>query len=147
VVGAGLTTVILILGLTGWVTYARVIRGEVLKTRSLDYVTAAYAIGQRPAMIMFRHILPNVISTAIILAATQVGVTILAESSLSFLGLGVRNPTITWGVMLADGRQYITSAWWMTTWPGIATTITVLGVVFLGDWLRDILDPKVRGRD
>lgn len=147
IVGAGLTTVILILGLTGWVTYARVIRGEVLKTRGLDYVTAAYALGQRPYMIMFRHILPNVISTAIVLAATQVGVTILAESSLSFLGLGVKPPTITWGVMLADGRQYITSAWWMTTWPGIATTITVLGAVFLGDWLRDVLDPKTRGRD
>jgi peptide/nickel transport system permease protein len=146
IVGAGLGTLILILGLTGWVTYARVIRGEVLKTRSLDYVTAAYAIGQTRLMIMLRHILPNVISSAVVLAATQVGVTILAESSLSFLGLGVKPPEVTWGVMLADGRQYITSAWWMTTYPGVATTITVLGVVFLGDWLRDVLDPKVRGR-
>jgi peptide/nickel transport system permease protein len=146
IVGAGLGTLILILGLTGWVTYARVIRGEVLKTRSLDYITAAYAIGQTRLMIMIKHILPNVISSAVVLAATQVGVTILAESSLSFLGLGVKPPEVTWGVMLADGRQYITSAWWMTTYPGIATTITVLGVVFLGDWLRDVLDPKVRGR-
>ncbi|MBK8021193.1 MAG: ABC transporter permease [Chloroflexi bacterium] len=146
IIGAGLATLILILGLTGWVTYARVIRGEVLKTRSLDYILAAYAIGQTRAKIMFMHILPNVVSTAIVLAATQVGVTILAESSLSFLGLGVKPPEVTWGVMLADGRQYISSAWWMTTYPGIAITITVLGVVFLGDWLRDILDPKVRGR-
>ncbi len=146
IVGAGLTTVILILGLTGWVTYARVIRAEVLKTRNLEYITAAYAIGQRPVVIMFQHILRNVISTAIVLGATQVGITILAESSLSFLGLGVKPPIITWGVMLADGRQYITSAWWMTTYPGVATTITVLGVVFLGDWVRDMLDPKVRGR-
>lgn len=146
IVGAGLTTLILVLGFTGWVTYARVIRGEVLKVRELEYVTAAYAIGQRPVMIMFRQILPNVISSAIILAATQVGTTILAESSLSFLGLGVKPPTVTWGLMLADGRQYLSSAWWMTTFPGLAITITVLGAVFLGDWLRDMLDPNIRGR-
>lgn len=144
VIGAGLTTLILILGLTGWVTYARVIRGEVLKVREFEYVTAAYAIGQRPIMVMLKQILPNVISTGIVLAATQVGVTILAESSLSFLGLGVKPPQVTWGLMLADGRQYIGSAWWMTTFPGLAITFTVLGVVFLGDWLRDVLDPNVR---
>ncbi len=113
----------------------------------MEYVTATRAMGQREYKIMFRHILPNVISSAIILAAIQVGVTILAESSLSFLGLGVKPPTVTWGLMLADGRQYIGSAWWMTTFPGIAITISVLGVVFLGDWLRDILDPTMRGRD
>jgi len=144
--GGGLPTLILILGLTGWVTYARVIRGEVLKVREMEYVTAAYALGQNRRKVMFLHILPNVISSAIILAAVQVGVTILAESSLSFLGLGVKPPTVTWGLMLADGRQYINSSWWMTTFPGIAITITVLGVVFLGDWLRDFLDPNVRGR-
>ncbi|MCY4466286.1 MAG: ABC transporter permease [Chloroflexi bacterium] len=146
VVGAGLGTLILILGLTGWVTYARVIRGEVLKVREQDYVIAAYALGQRRLVVMLRHILPNVISSAIVLAAVQVGVTVLAESSLSFLGLGVKPPTVTWGLMLSDGRQYINSAWWMTTFPGIAITVTVLGVVFLGDWLRDFLDPNVRGR-
>lgn len=146
VVGAGLTTLILILGLTGWVTYSRVIRAEVLKTREMEYITAAYAIGQNQFRVMMFHILPNVISSAIVLAAVQVGVTILAESSLSFLGLGVKSPIVTWGLMLADGRQYINSAWWMTTFPGIAITITVLGVVFLGDWLRDLLDPNVRGR-
>lgn len=147
VVGAGLTTLILILGLTGWVSYARVIRGEVLKVRELEFVLAARALGQTEIAIMLRHVLPNVISSAIILAAIQVGVTILAESSLSFLGLGVKPPTVTWGIMLADGRQYIGSAWWMTMFPGIAITITVLGVVFLGDWLRDILDPTMRGRE
>ena len=146
VVGAGLGTLILILGLTGWVTYARVIRGEVLKVREQEYVIAAYAVGQRRLVVMLRHILPNVISSAIVLAAVQVGVTVLAESSLSFLGLGVKPPTVTWGLMLSDGRQYINSAWWMTTFPGIAITVTVLGVVFLGDWLRDFLDPNVRGR-
>jgi peptide/nickel transport system permease protein len=146
VLSAGLGTLILILGLTGWVTYARVIRGEVLKAREMEYIVASYAIGQSRFNIIFRHILPNVISSGIILAASQVGVAILAESSLSFLGLGVKPPTVTWGLMLADGRQVINSAWWMTTFPGIAITITVLGVTFLGDWLRDVLDPNVRGR-
>ena len=146
VVGAGLSTLILILGFTGWITYARVIRGEVLKVREMEYVIAAYALGQSRGKVMLLHILPNVVSSAIVLAAVQVGVTILAESSLSFLGLGVKPPTVTWGLMLADGRQYINSAWWMTAYPGIAITITVLGVVFLGDWLRDFLDPNVRGR-
>jgi len=146
VVGSGLFTLILILGLTGWVTYARVVRGEVLKVRSLEYVTAARAIGMSNTRLMFVHILPNVLASAIVLAANQIGITILAESSLSFLGLGVRSPTVTWGLMLADGKQYINSAWWMTTFPGIAITITVLGAVMLGDWLRDVLDPNLRGR-
>ncbi len=146
VVGAGLGTLILILGCTGWVTYARVIRGEVLKVREMEYVVAAYAVGQNRPLVMLRHILPNVISSAIVLAAVQVAVTILAESSLSFLGLGVKTPTVTWGLMLADGKAYINSAWWMTFYPGIAITVTVLGVVFLGDWLRDFLDPNIRAR-
>ena len=96
VVGAGLSTLILILGFTGWTTYARVIRGEVLKVREMEYVVAAYALGQSRAKVMFLHILPNVVHSAIVLAAVQVGVTILAESSLSFLGLGVKPPTVTW---------------------------------------------------
>ena len=147
IVGPGLVTLILILGLSGWVTYARVIRGEVLKARENDYVMAAWSIGQRPLWVVLHHILPNVIASAIVLAALQVGITMLAESSLSFLGLGVKPPTVTWGIQLADGKSVINSAWWMTAYPGIAITITVLGVVFLGDWLRDSLDPNVRGRD
>ena len=146
VVGAGLGTLILILGLTGWVSYARVTRGEVLALRELDYVLAARVIGQTPWRIMIQHILPNVLSSAIVLAALQVGTAILAESSLSFLGLGVQPPSITWGLILADGRQYVGSAWWMATFPGVAITVTVLGVVFLGDWLRDVLDPRLRQR-
>jgi peptide/nickel transport system permease protein len=147
VVGAGLTTLVLILGLTSWVTYARVVRGEVLVVREVEYITAAEVIGQSRMKIMLKHVLPNVLASAIILSALQVATTILAESSLSFLGLGVQPPTITWGLMLADGRQYMGSAWWMTTFPGIAITITVLGVVFVGDWLRDVLDPRLRGRE
>ncbi len=145
VVGAGIFTLILILGFTGWVTYARVTRGEVLVAKELDYVIAATVVGQSKLKIMFQHILPNVMSSAVVLAALQVGVTIIAESSLSFLGLGVQPPSVTWGLMLADGRASIGSAWWMTTFPGIAITIVVLGVVFLGDWMRDVLDPRLRG--
>ena len=145
VVGAGIFTLIFILGFTGWVTYARVTRGEVLVAKELDYVIAATVVGQSKLKIMFQHILPNVMSSAVVLAALQVGVTIIAESSLSFLGLGVQPPSVTWGLMLADGRASIGSAWWMTTFPGIAITVVVLGVVFLGDWMRDVLDPRLRG--
>lgn len=147
VVGPGLFTLILILGLTGWVSYARVARGEVLVVRNLEYVTAARVIGQKTPLLILKHVQPNVMGSAIVLAAMEVGSVILAESSLSFLGLGVQPPTVTWGLMLADGRQYLGSAWWMTTFPGIAISITVLGIVFVGDWLRDVLDPRMRGRD
>ena len=144
VVGPGLTTLIMVLALVNWVTYARVVRAEVLRERETEYVVAARVIGQSEIMIMFKHVLPNVVATAIVLAAMEVAVTILAESSLSYLGLGVQPPTVTWGLILADGRQYLGSAWWMTTFPGVAITVTVLGVVFLGDWLRDVLDPRLR---
>jgi peptide/nickel transport system permease protein len=143
VIGPGLVTIILILGFTGWVTYSRVVRGEVLATREREYIMAAQAIGQRGVIILFRHILRNVTSSVIVLATLQVATSILAESSLSFLGLGVQPPTVTWGGMLADGRQHIGGAWWLATFPGLAITVTVLGIVFLGDWLRDILDPRL----
>lgn len=146
VVGAGLVTLILILGVTSWVTYARVTRAEVLAVREMDYIMAARALGQSGVKIMFRHILPNVTGSIIVLATMMVATTMLAEAALSFLGLGVQPPTVTWGLMLSDGRQYIGSAWWMSTFPGIAITVTVLGVVFLGDWLRDLLDPRLQGR-
>jgi peptide/nickel transport system permease protein len=146
VLGPSLFTLILILGLTRWVTYARVTRGETLAVREMEYVTAARALGQSNTLIMFRHILPNVSGSILVLATLMIATAVLAESALSFLGLGVQPPTITWGLMLADGRQYIGSAWWMTTFPGVAITITVLGVVFIGDWLRDVLDPRLKGR-
>ena len=144
--GAGLGTLILILGLTGWVTYARVVRGEVLVVRELEYITAARVIGQPQAKIMVKHVLPNVITSAIVLAALQVG----RPSWPSLLSVSWdwgATSEVTWGLMLADGRQYLGSAWWMATFPGIAITFTVLGVVFLGDWLRDVLDPRLRGQE
>jgi peptide/nickel transport system permease protein len=144
IVGAGLVTLILILGFTGWVTYSRIVRSEVLVLRAQEFIVAARVIGQSSPLIMFRHILPNVWGSVIVLATLQVGTSILAEASLSFLGLGVEPTTITWGIMLADGREYVGSAWWLTTFPGIAITLTVLGVSFLGDWLRDVLDPRLR---
>lgn len=144
VVGPSLITLILILAFFNWVTYARVVRSEVLVMREQEFILAARAIGQKEHRIMLKHILPNILPSAIIIAAMEVAVAILAESSLSFLGLGVQPPTITWGLMLSDGRQYLGSAWWLATFPGVAITITVLGVVFVGDWLRDVLDPRLR---
>ena len=145
--GPSLFNAMVALGLAGIPGYGRVVRGATLATRELVYIRAAQATGLRDSRIILQHILPNVIASAIVLAALQVGITMLAESSLSFLGLGVKPPTVTWGIQLADGKSVINSAWWMTTYPGIAITITVLGVVFLGDWLRDSLDPNIRGRD
>lgn len=143
-VGGGLWTIIVILGLTGWVGYARVVRSEALSIREREYILATQAIGQREGAIIFRHIMPNIMSSVIIMATLEVSRTIVAESTLSFLGLGVLSPTITWGNMLADGRDYVGSAWWMVTFPGLAITLTVLGVVLLGDWMRDVLDPRLR---
>ena len=143
-VGGGLWTIIIILGLTGWVSYARVVRSETLSIREREYVLATQAIGQRQGAIIFRHIMPNIMSSVIVMATLEVSRTIVAEATLSFLGLGVLSPQITWGNMLADGRDYVGSAWWMVTFPGLAITITVLGVVLLGDWMRDVLDPRLR---
>lgn len=143
-VGGGLWTIILILGLTGWVAYARVVRSETFSIREREFILATRAIGQRQGAIIFRHVMPNIMSSVIIMATLEVSRAIVAESTLSFLGLGVLSPTITWGNMLADGRDYVGSAWWMVTFPGLAITITVLGVVLLGDWMRDILDPRLR---
>lgn len=144
IVGPGLLTLIGILGVTRWVTYARVVRGETLTTREREYVHAARALGQRNVWILFRHILPNVRSSIIVLATLNVGTVILAESSLSFLGLGVPPTIPTWGGILSDGRNYITHAWWVATFPGMAISLTVLGITFLGDWLRDYYDPRLR---
>lgn len=144
VLGPGLVNLILVLGIAGWVTYARVVRGEVLSAKEEEYVVAARVAGQREWRIAVRHVLPNVVAPVVVLLALNVGTTIIAESALSYLGLGVQPPTVTWGGMLADGREYLTSSWWLATFPGVAITATVLGVTFLGDWLRDVLDPRLR---
>ncbi len=142
VTGPGISTLVVALGLTNWVVYARLVRGEVLSIRERDYVKAARSIGVKNAAIIMRHILPNVFSSFVVVSALTVATTIISEASLSFLGLGIQPPTVSWGVMLSDGRNYLATSWWIATFPGIAITVTVLGIMFLGDWLRDVLDPR-----
>jgi peptide/nickel transport system permease protein len=144
VLGAGLLNVILVLGIGSWVPYARIVRGQVLSARNQEYVLAARMIGARDPVILFRHLLPNVITPAIIVATFGVAAAIIGEATLSYLGLGIQPPTPTWGNMLADGRAYVASAWWLATFPGLAIMATVLSINMIGDWLRDLLDPRLR---
>jgi peptide/nickel transport system permease protein len=146
VFGPSLLTLILVIGATNWVTYARVIRGEVLSIKEREFVKASYSIGTRHTKIMYQHILPNVFSSFIVISTLSVATTIILEASLSFLGLGIQPPTVSWGGMLSAGRNYLATSWWVATFPGIAITITVLGIIFLGDWLRDVLDPRSQAR-
>lgn len=141
--GDSLLILIIVLGMTGWVTFARVVRAEVLSVKELEYVEAVRALGVRRVAILLKHVLPNISASIIVLGTLQVATVIIAESSLSFLGLGVQPPSVTWGTMLADGRDYLATSWWLATFPGIAITLTALGMILLGDWLRDVLDPKM----
>jgi ABC-type dipeptide/oligopeptide/nickel transport system permease subunit len=140
----GLTNVILVLGITGWVTYARLVRAETLAIREREFIQAARTAGARPLRIMLRHILPNVAPTLIVWATLQLGAVIVLEATLTFLGLGVEASIPTWGRMLADGRSYIQNQWWLTAFPGVAIMLTVLGINLLGDGVRDWLDPQLR---
>ena len=140
----GLSTVIFVIVLTYWAWYARIIRGEVMTLKGRDYIAFARVAGVGTPTILMRHLLPNIFNTLIVLATLQVGQVILFEASLSFLGLGIQQPDISWGLMLADARQYITNAWWAITMPGIAIMLTCLSANVFGDWLRDRLDPRLR---
>ncbi len=144
VVGPGLWTVIAAIGLTSWVQYVRVVRAQAMSLREREFVAAAEAAGATPARILARHLLPNVASAAIVLGTFEIARAIVLESSLSFLGLGVPPTTPSWGGMLADGRQYLDTAWWTALFPGLAIMIAVMGVNLLGDGLRDALDPEMR---
>ncbi|MCF6411631.1 ABC transporter permease [Pseudalkalibacillus salsuginis] len=144
VIGPSLMTMIFALGGTTWVVYARMVRGETLSVKERDYVRSARAVGAKDARIIWQYILPNIVSSFIVIATLNVATTIILESSLSFLGLGIQPPDVSWGLMLSDGREYLATSWWVATFPGIAITITVLGIIFLGDWLRDVLDPKMK---
>lgn len=144
VLGPSLVTLILVLGGTTWVVYARMVRSETLSVKERDYVRSARAIGAKNFRIIVKYVLPNVISSFIVIATLNVASTIILEASLSFLGLGIQPPDVSWGLMLSDGREYIATSWWVATFPGLAITITVLGVIFLGDWLRDVLDPRIK---
>ncbi|SDD79394.1 peptide/nickel transport system permease protein [Paenibacillus sp. UNCCL117] len=140
--GPGLMTLIVVLGVTNWVVYARVIRSEVLSVKEREFVRAARSIGVRDTVIMVRHLLPNIFSSFSVIATLSMATTIIAEASLSFLGLGIQPPTISWGGMLSSGREYLATNWALATFPGIAITLTTLGIIFLGDWLRDVFDPR-----
>ena len=144
VLGSGLGKVIGVLGFTSWVTYARVIRGEVLAIREREYIEAARAIGCTDWRIMRQHVLPNTFAPLFVIASFAVASAIVAEASLSFLGLGVPPAIPTWGGMLAASRDYLRDAWWPVTFPGIAIMLTVLSINSLGDWLRDYLDPRLK---
>ena len=146
VLGPSLANLVVVLALTGWVNYARVIRGEVLSLREREFVVAARVMGAPTWRILARHLLPNVASTLIVLASLELARVVIQEGSLSFLGLGVQPPTPSWGRMLSEGRDYIATAWWLATFPGLAILLLVLSVNLVGDWLRDELDPRRRGR-
>jgi peptide/nickel transport system permease protein len=143
VVGSGLGNVVLVLGVTGWVTYARIARAEALSLRHREFVESARALGARDAAILWRHVLPNVLPPLVVVATFSVARTIIAEASLSFLGLGLPPPAPSWGAMLDEGRNYLTTGWWLALFPGVAILAVVLGINLVGDWLRDVLDPRV----
>jgi peptide/nickel transport system permease protein len=144
VLGPSLPNLIVVVGLSGWVTYARVARSVTLRIKSEDYVLAVRSIGGRDSRILFRHILPNFVPTLIVLATLDMPRLIILESTLSFLGLGIQPPTPSWGGMVADGRAYLETAWWIGVAPGLALMLTTLSINRVGDWLRAVLDPALR---
>ncbi len=136
--------VVVVLGLTGWMGTSRIVRGEVLSLREREFVQAARALGMGDLRIITRHVIPNTMAPVIVSATLGIGLTILTEASLSFLGLGVQPPTPSWGNMVSDGRDALTQAWWIATFPGLAIVLTVVAFNLLGDGLRDALDPRLR---
>jgi peptide/nickel transport system permease protein len=142
--GPSLLNVILVMAVTRWVQFARIVRADVLSIREREFVSGARARGNRSMRLLLRHVLPNALTPIIVVATLELAFMIIYESALSFLGLGVQPPTPTWGWMLADGRNYVATAWWLATLPGLAIMLTVLAVNLLGDWLRDTLDPRLK---
>jgi peptide/nickel transport system permease protein len=144
VLGPSINNVVLALSIIGWVGYARLVRGQVLKVREMEYVTAAKALGAKSPRVIIRHVLPNVINPVIVMATLGLAGAVLAEAALSFLGLGVQPPTPSWGAMLTSGRRYLGLANHLAIFPGAAIMLAVMGLNFLGDGLIDALDPKYR---
>ena len=142
--GPGFQTVVLVIALLLWARFARMVRGEALAIKQQDFIARAQVAGASPLRIMARHIFPNVVNTVVVLATLEVGHVIILESTLSFLGAGLVKPTPAWGLMVADGRALIVTAWWLFFFPTLAIVLTVLSMNLLGDWLRDRLDPKLR---
>ena len=144
IVGLGLRNIIISLSVAGWVVYARVVRGEVLSVKQREFVQAAAALGMGRARMLFGHVLPNVAPSIIVVASLQFSQFIVAEAAISFLGFGVQPPTPAWGSMLSESRDFLYVAWWLAAFPGAALALTALGINLVGDWLRDVLDPKLR---
>lgn len=144
VLGPSLANLIYVIGLMLWARYARVVRGEVLSWKEQEFIAYARVAGASSLKIMIRHLLPNIINTLMVLITFQTGYVIILESSLSFLGAGVPPPTPTWGGMVAEGRGYIITGWWLSVFSGLAISFVVLSLNLFGDWLRDFLDPKLR---
>ena len=145
VLGPSFPTLVVVVGLSGWVNYARVLRSQVLVLRSRDFVDAILGLGGSTGRVVLRHILPNILSTLVVIATLELARAIVLEATLSFLGLGIQPPTPSWGGMIQEGREYLDSAWWISTFPGLILMLTSLVVSRLGDWLRDVLDPTLRG--
>jgi peptide/nickel transport system permease protein len=142
--GGGLVTVTICIALVFWTQYARVIRGETLSIREREFVALARIAGCGPGRMLIKHILPNLVSTSTVVASLQLGRAIIIEASITFLGLGIQPPKTAWGLMMAEGRMYLSTAWWLPTFAGLAIVMTVLGANLMGDWVRDWLDPKLR---
>lgn len=144
VLGPSTVNLIIVLALSHWVTFARLVRGEVMALKFRDFVTSAMALGASDLRVIMRHLIPNLVTSLTVIFTVSLTRMIIAESSLSFLGFGVQPPTPTWGGMLGDGRGYLARAWWVSTIPGFALLITVLGINLMGDWIRDKFDPRLR---
>ena len=142
--GQGTENIIIAVAVTVWARFARMIRGDTLSIRERDYVILAKIAGVSPPVVIIRHVFPNVVNTLMVLTSIQVGQVILLEASLSFLGLGLAPGSPAWGIMVAEGRNVILDMWWLSLFPGVAITVVVMAFNFLGDWLRDYLDPKLR---
>ena len=142
--GPTVVNLVIVLVLRSWVVYAQLVRVSVLSMTAREFVTVAVALGASDARVLFRHIAPNVLAPALVVSSFQLAELIIVESSLSFLGLGIQPPTPSWGSMLSQGREYISTAWWLVTFPGLAIIVTVLGANLFGDALRDALDPRLR---
>ena len=144
ILGTGIGVIILAVALTVWARFARMVRGDVLAVKTLDFVTLARIDGVNPSILILRHIFPNVINTLMVITSLLVGQVILLEAALSYLGLGLPPGASSWGIMVAEGKEVIVDVWWLSLFPGLAITIVVLAFNFIGDWLRDTMDPKLR---
>ena len=145
VLGPSFPNLVLVVGLSGWVTYARIVRAQVLTIKEREYITAIRGLGGSVWRIMLSHILPNTLAPFLVVATLELARTIILESTLGFLGLGIQPPTPSWGGMMSEGRGYLDTAWWISAFPGLILMMTALVVSRVGDWLRDVLDPTLRG--